>query len=102
MNRSGVCSRGTKLAVAVAIIAMASVGGPANATPSDTRALSTPVALFPADLPTGPDDPRCLQNLGYAACQGGPYWVRPPRPPAPPTGPLDPQCRSNPADAACV
>jgi hypothetical protein len=105
MNRSGVCSRCTKLAVAVAIIAIAPAGVPANATAGDTRAPSTPVVLFPADLPTGPDDPRCLQNPGYAACQGGPYWVGPPAPPAPPgppTGPLDPQCMSNPADAACV
>ncbi|ORX00274.1 hypothetical protein AWC29_27360 [Mycobacterium triplex] len=77
---------------------------PAGATPG------TPVLLdrFASDLPTGPDDPRCLQNPGYAACMGGPYWVGPPTaptPPAlpgPPTGPLDPQCMSNPADAACV
>ncbi|WP_156942828.1 hypothetical protein [Mycobacterium genavense] len=84
------------MAVAVAVIALVPARVPANA------------ALFSADLPTGPDDPRCLQNPGYAACVGGPYWVGPPTAPTPPglpespTGPLDPQCLSNPADAACV
>ncbi|QEN15637.1 hypothetical protein ACRDU6_25740 [Mycolicibacterium sp. ELW1] len=48
------------------------------------------------DLPTGPNDPACLQFPGYAACQGGPYWQ------GPPTGPLDPQCSAMPGDAACV
>ncbi|MEE6137448.1 hypothetical protein SKC41_14070 [Mycobacterium sp. 050128] len=80
---------------------MASAGVPANATPG------APVLLdkFRSDLPTGPDDPRCLQYPGFAACQGGPYWVGPPAPsppPGPPTGPLDPQCAMNPADAACM
>ncbi len=97
----------TKIAAALALIVLAPADVPASATPGGIRELGTPVLLdaFRSDLPTGPDDPRCLQNPGYAACQGGPYWVGPPAPPAPPgppTGPLDPQCMSNPADAACV
>jgi hypothetical protein len=48
------------------------------------------------DLPTGPNDPACLQFPGYAACAGGPYWQ------GPPTGPLDPQCAAMPGDAACL
>ncbi|WP_133160878.1 hypothetical protein [Mycobacterium ahvazicum] len=87
--------------MALAVIATASAGVPASATPG------APVSpdKFRSDLPTGPDDPRCLQYPGFAACQGGPYWVGPPTaspPPGPPTGPLDPQCTLYPADAACV
>jgi hypothetical protein len=48
------------------------------------------------DLPTGPQDPACLQFPGYAACQGGPYWQ------GPPVSPLDPQCAAMPGYAACV
>lgn len=100
---SGSSARGgiAKMFVALTVIAMASAGAPANATP-DAPVLPD---KFRSDLPTGPDDPRCLQYPGFAACQGGPYWVGPPAPsppPGPPTGPLDPQCALNPADAACV
>ncbi len=86
----------TKTVVAGAFIAVTAIGVavPANAQP---------------DLPTGPDDPRCLQYRGYAACQGGPYAApaaTPPSPPSspsgPPTGPTDPACVSFPGDAACA
>ncbi|MCV7426051.1 hypothetical protein [Mycobacterium montefiorense] len=104
MSRSiivGICTAITNVSAAVAITAAIPTEAPVNAAPG------TPMSLnrFATDLPTGPDDPRCLQNPGYAACMGGPYWVGPPAPPAPPgppTGPLDPQCMSMPADAACV
>ena len=53
--------------------------------------------------PTGPSDPKCIQDPANPVCAGGPY--APPAPPAaagPPTGPLDPACMTNPADAACA
>jgi hypothetical protein len=48
------------------------------------------------ELPTGPQDPACLQFPGYAAYQGGPYWQ------GSPVSPLDPQCAAMPGYAACV
>jgi hypothetical protein len=86
----------TKTVVAGPFIAVTAIGVavPANAQP---------------DLPTGTDDPRCLQYPGYAACQGGPYAAPAPTPPSPPpspsgppTGPTDPACVSFPGDAACA
>src|ERR1700733_4066832 len=81
MDRSlaaGVCGTITKMAVALAFMAAIPAGMSANAT------------RFASDLPTGPDDPRCLQFPGYGPCQGGPYWGGPPAAPAPPRPPPPP------------
>lgn len=56
-----------------------------------------------ADVPTGPNDPRCATMPEAVQCQGSPY--APPPPPALtpiPTGPLDPKCMQMPAVAACL
>lgn len=72
------------LAAAGALVALAFTGAP------------VPVDDPSGDLPTGPNDPACLQFPDYAACQGGPYWQ------GPPVGPLDPQCATMPGSAACM
>lgn len=70
---SGVGSAITKIAAVVALIVISATGVtiPAHAIPGFVDTSGRPVPLD--DPPTDPNDPRCLQWPGWAACQGGPY-----------------------------
>jgi hypothetical protein len=82
---TGIRGAMTKIAVAVALIAIASAGVavPANAAPGVVGGIGVPLD----DLPTGPLDPKCATMPADAACVGSPFVPPPPPPPQAMAGP---------------
>jgi hypothetical protein len=92
---SGVRGAMTRMAAAVALVGLAMSGAAVRASADDSGA------------PTGPDDPRCIDQPSNAVCKGGPWddSANPPPPPPNsgiPTGPGDPACISQPANPICA
>lgn len=79
-----------RLLAGAALIGMAAIGAAVPAYADDPD----------PDLPSGPNDPRCIGLPGYAMCQGGPFAQ--PAAPSAPTSPSDPVCATMPGDGACA